>query len=238
LTRRPVIGVSTSRGRGRIVWWFLRFATRRAGGAPVRLKPGDAHDFAALDGVIVGGGDDIAATIYGGALDPAVRVDPERDRLELALLEHAFAQGLPVLGICRGAQMINVVRGGSLHDDIHTVYAEAPRQRTVLPQKSVRVETESRLGAILGGPAWRVNALHHQSVDRLGDGLRVVARDDHGMVQAIEDADARFVIGVQWHPEFLIFDRGQRRLFERLVEAARLRSAEPIARLRQAPTHP
>jgi putative glutamine amidotransferase len=174
-----------------------------------------------LDGVIVGGGDDISATIYGGEIDPAVRIDPDRDALELQVLRHASAHALPVLGICRGAQMINVFLGGSLHTDIYAVYEQAPRQRTVLPRKTVHVNPDSKLGSILECLSCRVNALHHQSVDQLGRELRVVARDDHDMIQAIEDPGDRFVIGVQWHPEFLIFDRGQRRLFHHLVEAAR-----------------
>jgi putative glutamine amidotransferase len=217
---KPRIGITTSRERGRVLWWFLRLAVARAGGRAVRLVMGREPALDRLDAVIVGGGDDISATIYGGEIDPAVRVDPERDALELHVLRHAFARALPVLGICRGAQMINVFLGGSLHTDIYAVYEQAPRQRTVLPRKTVHVTPDSKLGGILECLNCRVNALHHQSVDQLGRELRVVARDDHDMIQAIEDPNHRFVIGVQWHPEFLIFDRGQQRLFRRLVQAA------------------
>lgn len=193
----------------------------RAGGSAVRLTVGQKLSLDGLDGVIVGGGDDISATIYGGEIDPAVRLDPERDELELQALARAFEKGLPVLGICRGAQMINVFLGGSLYTDVYAVYAQAPRQRTVLPRKTVHVSPDSRLGIILDCLTCRVNALHHQSVNQLGHGLRVVARDDHDMIQAIEGPDHRFLIGVQWHPEFLIFDAGQQRLFRHLVRAAR-----------------
>lgn len=235
MTARPLIGVTTSRGRGRIVWWFLRLAVWRAGGEAVRLVAGRRHEFRHLDGVVVGGGDDVAPTIYGGEVDPAVRVDPDRDRLELALLAHARAARLPVLGICRGAQMINVFEGGTLHEDIHAVYVEAPRQRTVLPRKTVHVAAGSRLGRILDATTYRVNALHHQSVDRLGDGLEIVARDDHDMVQAIEGTTPRYLIGVQWHPEFLMLDRGQQRLFRHLVAAARMRRYVPAPERLPAP---
>jgi len=85
----------------------------------------------------------------------------------------------------------------------------------------VTIERDSRLFAIVGKTRDRVNALHHQSVDRPGDGLRVVARDDQGLVQALEAPGAGFVMGVQWHPEFLLLDRGQQRLFRALVRAAR-----------------
>lgn len=218
---RPRIGVTTSRGRGRLLWLFVWLALARAGARAVRLTVGQKPALERLDGVIVGGGDDISATIYGGEIDPAVKVDPERDALELKVLAHASERGLPVLGICRGAQMINVFLGGSLHTDIYAVYEQAPRQRTVLPRKTVQVNQESRLGGILKCLRCRVNALHHQSIDRLGDGLEVVARDQHGMIQAIEAAGPRFLIGVQWHPEFLLLDRGQQRLFGNLVRAAR-----------------
>lgn len=221
LTDRPRIGVTTSRRRGRVLWWFLRLAVARAGGRAVRLVAGREPELDRLAGVIVGGGDDISATIYGGEIDPAVRVDPERDTLELQVLRQAFVRALPVLGICRGAQMINVFLGGSLHTDIYAVYEQAPRQRTVLPRKTVHVTPDSKLGSILECLSCRVNALHHQSIHRVGGKLRVVARDDHDMIQAVEDPDHRFVIGVQWHPEFLIFDRGQQRLFQRLVRVAR-----------------
>lgn len=220
---RPAIGVTTSRGWGRWLWWWVWLAVTRAGGRAVRLRPGHITDLQRLHGLIVGGGDDISPTIYNGELDPAVRVDPERDRQELEALAHAADRQLPVLGICRGSQMINVFRGGSLHEDIYAVYVEAPRLRTVLPRKTVQVTPGSRLDQILACRRCRINALHHQSVDRLGDGLRVVARDEHGMVQGIEGTSGPFLIGVQWHPEFLIFDHGQQRLFQRLVEAARAR---------------
>jgi putative glutamine amidotransferase len=93
----------------------------------------------------------------------------------------------------------------------------------VLPKKTVTVVAGSELHRVLGQERCRVNALHHQSVDRLGDGLEVVAHDEHGMVQAIERPGGPYLIGVQWHPEFLVFDGGQQRLFGRLVHAAKAR---------------
>ncbi|HYD98506.1 MAG TPA: gamma-glutamyl-gamma-aminobutyrate hydrolase family protein, partial [Alphaproteobacteria bacterium] len=131
----------------------------------------------------------------------------------------------PVLGICRGSQMINVHRGDSLHTDIYKVYVEAPRLRTVLPKKPVLIDPDSRLFGILGERECRVNALHHQSVDRLGEGVRVAARDCYGIVQAIEVPAHSYMLGVQWHPEFLVADRGQQRLFHALVAACR---GEPL----------
>ena len=217
---RPRIGITTSRKGGLILWLFLWLAVRRAGGRPVRLYAGKPFEPKELDGLLIGGGDDIEATLWGGEIDPSIRVDPERDRLELHMLTHAETRCLPVLGVCRGAQILNVFLGGTLHGDIHVAYPEAKRIRTILPRKDVDIKSGSRLDRILNCKRCRVNALHHQSIDRLGDGLEIVARDTGGIVQGIEHTGERFVLGVQWHPELLVFNRGQQRLFRRLVEAA------------------
>ena len=221
MTRRPRIGVTVSARGSTLTWLCHWFALWRAGARAVRLAAGGRTGIDGLDGLVIGGGDDIGADLYGGEVLPTVRTDPPRDRLEMDLLAKALERRLPVLGICRGAQLLNVHLGGTLHGDIHKVYDGVPRLRTVLPRKSVTVTEGSRLAALVGGGTRRVNSLHHQSVDRLGKGLRVVARDGHGIVQAVENPDAPFLIGVQWHPEFLIFQRDQRGLYRGLVEAAR-----------------
>lgn len=219
--RRPVIGVTTSDYKSRIAWFFDWLAVWRAGGRPVRLSPARSVDPRSLDGLVIGGGDDIEAHLYDGQFALDVRVDPARDRLELQLLESALPDHKPVLGICRGAQMINVSLGGSLHGDIRAAYPGARRRRTILPRMTVEIEPESRLHAILGLARCRVNSLHHQSVDRLGQGLRAVAHEMAGIVQGVEARDHRFLLGVQWHPEFLVFSRPQQRLFRALVDACR-----------------
>ena len=216
--KRPVIGVTTSHRGGWRSFMMHRLALWRTGARAVRLTAGNPIP-ERLDALVIGGGDDIGAEIYGGQVMPDIRIDPERDKLELKLLDSALPAGLPILGICRGSQMINVALGGTLHTDIYSVYIEAPRMRTVLPRKTVRIEENSRLSRITGCNPCRVNALHHQSVDRLGRDLRVVARDEAGIVQAIEGTGAHFILGVQWHPELLVFSSPQQRLFSALTEA-------------------
>lgn len=219
--KRPLIGVTTSRRGGWRSYLLHRLALTRAGAKPVRLIPGEPLPTTAFDGLVIGGGDDIGAELYGGQVLPDVRIDPERDRLELTLLEPALPAGLPILGICRGAQMINVALGGTLHTDVYEVYLQAPRMRTVLPRKRVQVVDDSRLDRVLRCNPCRVNALHHQSIDRLGRGLAIVAHDEVGIVQAIEGTGPSFLLGVQWHPELLVFAKPQQRIFGALVAAAR-----------------
>jgi len=217
----PLIGVTTSRRGGWRSYLMHRLALYRAGARSVRLVPGHPPPAEPLHGLVIGGGDDIGAEIYGGQVLPDVRIDPERDRMELGLLKAALPAGLPILGICRGSQMINVALGGTLHTDIYEVYVQAPKMRTVMPRKTVTIEHGSRLARILNCNPCQVNALHHQSVDRLGQDLKIAAYDESGIVQAIESESAPFLLGVQWHPELLVWKRPQQRLFAALAEAAR-----------------
>jgi putative glutamine amidotransferase len=148
------------------------------------------------------------------------RADAARDELERRLLAEAIDRDLPILGICRGAQLLNVYLGGTLYADVREFYVETPHIWTVLPRRWVLAEEESALARIVGATHFLVNALHHQAVKSLGRGLRVVARDDNGIVQAIEQPGHRFRIGVQWHPEYIPQHPRQRALFASLVASA------------------
>lgn len=218
---RPLIGVTTSRRGGWRSYLMHRLALARVGARAVRLVPGTPLPTEPLQGLVIGGGDDIGAEIYGGKVLPDVRIDPERDKMELGLLKAALPAKLPILGICRGSQMLNVALGGTLHTDIYEVYVQAPKMRTVLPRKQVTIERDSRLDRILRCNPCLVNALHHQSVDRLGEGLKIAARDESGIVQAIENDRMPFLLGVQWHPELLVWKPPHQRLFAALALAAR-----------------
>ena len=147
--------------------------------------------------------------------------DPRRDELEKNLLKTALDNSRPVLGICRGAQMINVSLGGTLYQDTSDFYTETPNIRSIRPVKDVTIEEHSHLRRILGVARLRVNSLHNQAVDRLGDGLEICARDSNGVVQAIESRGASYLTGVQWHPEYLPTSARHQRLFAKLVAQAR-----------------
>lgn len=218
---RPLIGITTSDDKSHIAWLFDWFAVWRHGGQPLRLSPSrDVPE--TLDGLIIGGGDDIQAHLYQAEVQINVRVDPQRDELELELLERFIPRQTPVLGICRGAQLINVHLGGTLDPDIYISNGGIKRRRTVLPRKTVDIVADSKLHHILRVSWCRINSLHHQAVQKAGRSIDIVARDRDGLVQGIESRDHDFLIGVQWHPEWLIFNRPQQRLIRALVKAARL----------------
>lgn len=150
----------------------------------------------------------------------SVPVDLARDEFEQACLEKALREKLPVLGICRGAQFLNVSLGGDLHDDLREFYGEVGRVSTLLATHRVALVPGSALEQLLGRKELKVNGLNHQAIRRLGAGLRVCAYDTAGVVQAVESLEEPRLIGVQWHPEYLPSSRVQHRLFKNLVQDA------------------
>ncbi|WP_417449798.1 gamma-glutamyl-gamma-aminobutyrate hydrolase family protein [Kordiimonas sp.] len=225
---RPLIGITTGAKANYLAYTAIGYGIWLAGGRPVRVSP--KHNLRLtrnLTGLVVSGGADINPKLYGQTNTHSVGLDPYRDRLEAECVEMAYAAKLPLLGICRGAQMINVVRGGDLHQDVPSIFdGFLPTQSTfgkVFARRKVIIDGKSNLRTLLDKPddLW-VNSLHHQAINRLGDGLLSIAHDaEFGMVQAIEGADRdHFVIGVQWHPEFMLYASAQRRIFAALVAAS------------------
>ena len=140
--------------------------------------------------------------------------------MEQDIIRYALKQQLPVLGICRGAQLMNVALGGSLHQDIGHFYTEDTNNvRSILPRKVIDITPDSHLQQMLDTRSCLVNALHNQSIKQLGDKVVVSAREVNGVVQAIEKRDHRFFIGVQWHPEYMPQSRTQQNLFRGLVQS-------------------
>lgn len=150
------------------------------------------------------------------------QIDIGRDKLELQLLEDALAAGKPVLGICRGMQLLNVHFGGTLYQDISGYYTETPQVATIFPKKRVLIKAGSRLCDILRTDICNVNAFHNQAIKHPGTGIRLAAREKNTkIIQAIEHEGFPFVIGVQWHPEYLIQIERQRNIFRELIRVAR-----------------
>jgi putative glutamine amidotransferase len=201
---------------------YLR-AVERAGGLPVVLAPHDAveaeHLIGRLDGLCLAGGPDIDPAAYGASHRDERLGETDRgvDVVELALAQAADGSGTPILGICRGAQAINVLRGGTLHQHV-----EGHRQTTPATAAAHRVTiaTESGLCNVTGAHGLSVNSFHHQAVDGVGAGLRPVSTAPDCAIEAIEDPGLPFVLGVQWHAEGMIERPEQLALFAALVQAA------------------
>jgi len=233
----PLIGISAYGEQARWGVWERqavllprRYAdsVAAAGGIPVLLPPvpGVEDALARLDGLVLSGGGDIAPGRYGA--EPSAQltsVREERDAAEFALLDAAMSLRLPVLGICRGMQVINVARGGSLHQHLpdvvgHDGHAPVPG---AFGEHEVRVAPGSRLSAILGrGAGLAISTLthHHQAVDQLGQGLTATAWAQDGTIESLEARDRPFVVAVQWHAEGLAGRPRHLALFTAFIGAA------------------
>lgn len=204
-----------------------------AGGRPRAIRAEDDVDVSrfldGIDGLYLTGGGDVDPDLFGGDPEGTMLINPARDELELALIEGALDRGMPVLGICRGAQIINVALGGSLRvirlDDelggTHFVSLDSFSAHTV------SIAPGTLLHAILGQDERKVNSFHGNAVDALGTGLRVSARAPDGVIEAVEAEDGRFVLGIQWHPDLRVVDDPDAlAVFEAFVEQAAAYRAE------------
>jgi putative glutamine amidotransferase len=213
---RPVIGISAYSQQARWGSWDLpavllprRYIDMVAagGGQPVLLPPtpGVVGVLARLDGLVLSGGGDIDPARYGAARDPATdTANPVRDDAEIELANRAIATGLPVLGVCRGLQVVNVALGGTLHQHLPALVGHDGHSPEVhgYGTHKVSVAAGSQLAGILGRTDAAVPTHHHQAVGRLGDGLIPTAWTDDDTVEAVEmDKPESFMIAVQWHPE-------------------------------------
>jgi putative glutamine amidotransferase len=193
----------------------------RAGGRPLLVPPsedGIEETLEALDGVVFSGGADLDPTLYGQAPhDETSGLHPERDHAELALLEAALALDIPVLAVCRGSQILNVARGGDLVQHLPDVVGDDKHKHApgAFADHDVTFEQGTRLAALLGDRV-PVKSHHHQGLGRVGRGLHVAAHAEDGTIEAVEDPEQRFALGVLWHPE----EGEDMRLFEELVREA------------------
>ena len=237
----PVIGITTYEDQASWRGWSARAAmlpyvyvdaVRRSGARAILLPPGgddeEASDtVAGLDGLVVSGGPDIDPVRYGASRHPRTQAPTTlRDAWDLSVTGHALRLGVPLLAICRGMQVLNVCRGGTLHQHLPDItdgsIEHRQRDSGTHPTHAARIERGSRVGEVLGLTDTRVNSFHHQGMNELGEGLRAVAWAPDGVIEAIEARSARYVVGVQWHAEGLVdLDGGHARLFPSFVAAAR-----------------
>jgi putative glutamine amidotransferase len=197
----------------------------------VVLAPGQVPA-GTFDGVVLGGGVDVDPPRYGQTARPeaGVEVDRERDATDLAVFEKAWAEETPVLGICRGLQVVNVALGGTLIQDLPSErpsslqHQGGPRDRA-RRDHAVQIAAGTRLAAAAGASEIGVNSRHHQAIDRLAAGLTASAQAPDGTVEGVESAGTRWCVAVQWHPENLADDPPSRALFDAFARAVRERAA-------------
>ncbi len=199
-------------------------AVSKGGGAPLIVPPfapeRDVEEILdRVDGVVISGGPDIHPCLYGQEEHPELGpTDIGLDRFEIGFVRRALERELPLLGICRGAEVLNVARGGTL---VQHIEGHRQKEEARITTHDVRIEPGSRLAEIVGAERAPVNTYHHQAVDALGAGLRAVAWAEDGVIEAIEMPGPGFVVGVQWHAEGLIDEQRQCALFSRFADAAR-----------------
>lgn len=210
---RPLIGLSGSRDVRQDRLWVSRDyiqAIETAGGIPLLLDYGGiayAKDLLQLlDGILLTGGGDVDPLFFHEEPIPGCgEMDPVRDAFEIQLVKDCLDADIPLLGICRGIQVINIAAGGDIYQDIYTQTGNAIKHSQEaarnIPSHTIEILVKTRLAEMIGQGSMRVNSFHHQAVRNLAPGFVVAARAKDGLVEAIEGKDFSFILGVQWHPE-------------------------------------
>ncbi len=221
---RPNIGITRNESQKiSVSYMALWLAIRLAGGRP-RILSRHEHDVP-VHGLILGGGTDIYPELYQQLPKENYQYDRARDARELKWLKYADHAKIPVIAICRGAQLLNVFNGGTLHMHVSDAYKDTDYPRTMLGQlffrKMIRIKEHSLLYKLFEKSMLSVNSIHKQAIDIVGKGLVATAHEKNGVIQCIERLDHPFYIGVQFHPELLIYKRSYRKFFRKFVAAVR-----------------
>ncbi len=248
MTKRPIIGVAMQTleavpGELPLCWVMGQRYVRvlvDSGAMPwlIPLFPGNLDFqrglYEQLDGIFLTGGVDMTPDAYGEARhERCGRTDPDRDKVEMQLIRWSKEDGKPVLGVCRGIQVINVALGGTLYQDLASQYAGSIKHDYFPPAggvtraslvHDVRVTPDSRLAQVLGTLECPVNSMHHQGIKALAPGLRPTVTAPDGLIEGVEGQNGQFLVGVQWHPEELADSQPpMQRLFSQFLDAARAR---------------
>ena len=222
MAKKVRIGVTGPDRGGFTAWTFTKLALFLSEARAVRITPSHPVDPTTLDGLVIGGGSDIDPALYGARRHRrTVHIDKKRDKLEWKLLEALTPRKVPIMGICRGMQMINVFHGGTLNQNLHDLDLPFEHDTSPFPLKRVDIKPHTLLHRILRVDSCEVNSIHHQTVEKVGKGLQINAEDKNRLIQGIEHKKYPFMIGVQWHPEYMPQSAIQRRLFKALVDMAK-----------------
>ncbi|MFA3793024.1 gamma-glutamyl-gamma-aminobutyrate hydrolase family protein [Aliiglaciecola sp. SL4] len=247
VNNKPKIAVTGPNSSGLTAWLFTALNVRLAGGVPVRVTPDKFTGHIDFDGVIIGGGSDIHPDNYTKQALPKVErsmwlkmkealvypmeflsrfstgeYDKARDAMEQEFIDYAMEHDKPILGICRGHQLLNAELGGSMYQSTLPLLQEKMRIRSPFPRKKVIYTKDNTLiNDIVGDDPIRVNAIHSQAIAEPADSLEVTGKEKAGINQVVESKDSDNVLGVQWHPEYLFYMKTHRRIFQWLVQQAK-----------------
>lgn len=238
---KDTVGQSSCMGIAGQDWNFVAgdyvYAVEKAGGIPVilpRLKKMEVLEpfLEKLDGILVSGGHDVNPRSYGSRITGKCgRIVPERDEMDLFITRYALDHEKPLLGICRGIQILCAATGGTIYQDLeseggfmHHFMDNSPRE---YPVHKIEIEQDSLLGKIFGKTEVEVNSYHHQAVKKVGPGIKITARSEDGVPESIELEDTKaFVLGVQWHPEMMFTSEEQQKIFKAFIEACTKRTVD------------
>lgn len=246
-SEKPRIAVTNPDSGGTTAWLFTALNVWMAGGKPVRVQPQSFNGEIDYDGVIIGGGSDIHPEnfkeeptadakrplwlkIKESVLYPmeffsklsSGSYDKARDEMEKQFIDYALEQDKPILGICRGHQLLNARLGGTMYTSTLPLLKDKPRIRSPFPRKKViYTKDDTLISDIAGDDPIEVNAIHSQAVAEPGASLEETGKEEDGITQVVESKKSEKVLGVQWHPEYLFYMKVHRRIFEWLVNRAK-----------------
>lgn len=230
MNRKPLIGITKPDREDFFSYLAIKMAVWFAGGSPMKITPKNKnYESVNIDGLILGGGKDIFPGLYNQSPKEDYVYDKVRDEMEVFWAERARAENIPTLGICRGAQLMNIVCSGSIHMSVKEAYEDANYPdgiiHNALYRKQIIIKPNTMLHTVLGRDDLMVNSIHKQAIADLGKNMQVNAIENNGVIQSIALANHPFFLGVQFHPEFLIHQKIFRKIFEALVVKAEQRAA-------------
>jgi putative glutamine amidotransferase len=230
---KPVIGITVAHIEEEINTYPREYyinAVLGAGGIPILLPIVPEvktlqHYLTLINGLVLSGGSDVGPAHFGQEpIKGTGRVYWERDFFELTLTQRAMELNMPILGICRGAQVLNIAAGGDIYQDIYSqldgVFEHSQKAERSKTWHAVALLQDSKLGSVFGSGEIRVNSFHHQAIKTVASGFKTVAKAMDGIIEGIESTKHKFVIGVQWHPEALVKDKASLSLFNALIKAS------------------
>lgn len=222
--RKPKIAITKPNNKGKLFYYLSALVVSIFGAKALSFEPKDNYKKKEFDGLILSGGSDLNPKLYNSNIRMQNSYDNERDKMEKYLVEKSIHENKSILGICRGAQMLNVSLGGDLNPDMRLVSDNAISNDSILKKlfnrRKLKILTNSKLWEIFKSRRARINSIHNQSLNNLGDNLKINAIEETGIVQGIEyDKDSKFILGLQWHPELMTYNKENRRIFKKFVES-------------------